>query len=52
MANRVVVVVDMQNGVLASPRFDRDGRCQRINQLTAAADQVIFLSSTLSQAWK
>ncbi len=43
MAIRVVVVVDMQNGVLASPRFDRDGRCQRINQLTAAADQVIFI---------
>ena len=43
MANRVVVVVDMQNGVLASPRFDREGRCQRINQLTAAADQVIFI---------
>ena len=43
MANRVVVVVDMQNGVLASPRFDRAGRCERINQLTAAADQVIFI---------
>ncbi|EJL86140.1 isochorismatase [Pantoea sp. RIT-PI-b] len=43
MANRVVVVVDMQNGVLATPRFDRAGRCERINQLTAAADQVIFI---------
>ncbi len=43
MANRVVVVVDMQNGVLATPRFDRDGRCARINQLTAAADRVIFI---------
>lgn len=43
MANRVVVVVDMQNGVLATPRFDRSGRCERINQLTAAADRVIFI---------
>lgn len=43
MANRVVVVVDMQNGVLETPRFDREGRCARINQLTAAADQVIFI---------
>ena len=43
MANRVVVVVDMQNGVLATPRFDRAGRCERINQLTVAADQAIFI---------
>ncbi len=43
MANRVVVVVDMQNGVLETPRFDREGRSVRINQLTAAADQVIFI---------
>jgi len=33
----------MQNGVLATPRYDRAGRCARINQLMAAADQVIFI---------
>ncbi|MBP2196107.1 isochorismatase family protein [Pantoea cypripedii] len=43
MSNNVVMVVDMQNGVLATPRFDRAGRCARINQLIAAADQVIFI---------
>ena len=43
MAQRVVMVVDMQNGVLAMPRYDRAGRCARINQLMAAADQVIFI---------
>lgn len=43
MAQRVVMVVDMQNGVLATPRYDRAGRCARINQLIAAADQVIFI---------
>ena len=43
MAQRVVMV-DMQNGVLATPRYDRAGRCARINQLMAAADQVILFS--------
>ncbi len=58
MANRVVVVVDMQNGVLATPRFDREGRCARINQLIAAADQVIFIQhvgpglEVESQGWQ
>lgn len=43
MENRVVVVVDMQNGVLTTPRFDRAGRCARINQLIAAADRTLFI---------
>lgn len=46
MAQRALLVVDMQNGVLATPRFDRAGRCARINQLIAAADQVIFIQHT------
>lgn len=40
---RVVMVVDMQNGVFATPRLQREQCVARINQLTAAADQVIFI---------
>ena len=44
MTQRVVVVVDMQNGVFATPRFDRAGCAVRINQLTAAADSTLFIT--------
>ncbi|MBA2814109.1 isochorismatase family protein [Candidatus Pantoea persica] len=44
MNQRVVIVVDMQNGVFATPRFDRAGRTARINQLAAAADRTIFIT--------
>lgn len=40
---KVVIVIDMQNGVFAHPRFDRAGRVVRINQLIDHADQVIFI---------
>ncbi|ALB61857.1 Isochorismatase [Cronobacter condimenti 1330] len=40
---RVVMVIDMQNGVFATPRFDREGRVARINQLMAQARQVIIV---------
>ncbi|CNI13203.1 MULTISPECIES: isochorismatase family protein [Yersinia] len=40
---KVVVVIDMQNGVFAHPRFDRQGRITRINQLIDRADHVIFI---------
>ncbi|MDZ7279741.1 isochorismatase family protein [Pantoea eucrina] len=43
MSDRVVMVIDMQQGVLATPRFDRAGRCARINALIAAADRVVFI---------
>lgn len=43
MSDRVVMVIDMQKGVLATPRFDRAGRCARINALIAAADRAIFI---------
>ncbi len=39
-----VVVVDMQNGVFATPRFDRAGCAARINRLTAAADSTVFIT--------
>ncbi|CQJ62128.1 isochorismatase family protein [Yersinia rohdei] len=41
--DHVVIVVDMQNGVFATPRFDREGRVARINQLIDHASQVIFI---------
>ncbi|MDT0176955.1 isochorismatase family protein [Enterobacter sp. BRE11] len=44
MAQRVLVIVDMQNGVFATPRFDRAGRVARINQMTDAADRAIFIT--------
>ncbi|EPU0992355.1 isochorismatase family protein [Cronobacter turicensis] len=43
---RVVMVIDMQNGVFATPRFDREGRVARINQLMAGAEQVIIIQHT------
>jgi len=41
--NTLLLVIDMQNGVFATPRFDRGGRIARINQLTAHAVQTIFI---------
>lgn len=43
MQKKLLVVVDMQNGVLATPRYDREGRAENINRLIAAADQTIFI---------
>lgn len=40
---RVLLAIDMQNGVFVNPRFDRSGRVERINQLSQAADRVIFI---------
>ncbi len=40
---RVVMVVDMQNGVFATERIRRAECVARINQLTAAAETVIFI---------
>lgn len=40
---RVVMVVDMQNGVFASPRFDRAGRVAQINRLIRQADITLFI---------
>ncbi|QHB33911.1 isochorismatase family protein [Yersinia canariae] len=39
----IVIVIDMQIGVFANPRFDSLGRIARINQLTDHADQIIFI---------
>lgn len=43
MAQRVVMVVDMQNGVFETPRFDQDGRVARINRLIQQSDLTIFI---------
>lgn len=43
MQKNLLVVVDMQNGVLAMPRYDREGRAAQINRLIDAADHVIFI---------
>ncbi|MFT8209912.1 MAG: isochorismatase family protein [Symbiopectobacterium sp.] len=43
MKKNVLVVVDMQVGVLAMPRHDREGKAALINQLIDAADQVVFI---------
>lgn len=40
---RTLIVVDMQKGVFATPRFDRAGCVARINQLIAAAEHTIFI---------
>lgn len=40
---RVVMVVDMQNGVFATPRINREVCVARINQLTRAADITLFI---------
>lgn len=42
-ASRIVMVIDMQNGVLESPRRAREKTAARINQLIDAADKVIFI---------
>lgn len=42
-ASRVLLVIDMQNGVFASPRINREICASRINQLIQAADKVIFI---------
>lgn len=46
MAQRVVLVIDMQNGVFATPRFDRPGRVAQINRLTERADVTVFIQHT------
>ncbi|ARJ43362.1 isochorismatase [Pantoea alhagi] len=43
MSARIVIVVDMQNGVFNTPRFDRAGRVACINQLIDAAEHTIFI---------
>lgn len=43
---RVVMVVDMQNGVFATPRLARDATAERINLLTGAADLTIYIQHT------
>lgn len=40
---RVVMVVDMQNGVFETPRRQREHCVAQINRLTRAADTVIFI---------
>jgi nicotinamidase-related amidase len=42
-AKRVVMVVDMQQGVFATPRIRREQCVELINKLTNAADTVIFI---------
>jgi len=42
-APRVVMVIDMQNGVLEFPRRAREQTAARINQLIDAAEKVIFI---------
>ena len=42
-AKRVVMVVDMQNGVFATPRVERERCAAQINRLINAADTVIFI---------
>lgn len=42
-APRVLMVIDMQNGVFENPRINRETCTSRINQLIAAADKVIFI---------
>ncbi|MBM3069621.1 isochorismatase family protein [Enterobacter sp. RHBSTW-00994] len=43
---RVVMVIDMQQGVFATPRIQREQCVSHINQLTQAADMVIFIQHT------
>lgn len=42
-AKRVVMVVDMQNGVFATPRIERERCAAQINRLIDAADTVVFI---------
>jgi len=41
--DRVLLVIDMQNGVFATPRVNRGECVARINQLIAGADLTIFI---------
>jgi nicotinamidase-related amidase len=43
---RVVMVVDMQQGVFETPRIQREACVSKINQLVQAADTVIFIQHT------
>ncbi len=43
---RVVLVVDMQNGVFKTPRHQSEKCVSLINQLTQAAEAVIFIQHT------
>ncbi|WP_279048386.1 isochorismatase family protein [Cedecea davisae] len=45
-ASRVVMVIDMQNGVFEFPRRERERTIAKINQLIDAAEQVIFIQHT------
>ena len=45
-AQRVPMVIDMQNGVFDAPRFNRETCTTRINQLIDAAEKVIFIQHT------
>lgn len=55
---QVLIVVDMQNGVFATPRYQQESVVERINQLIDAADQTIFIQHTdadmlpSSEAWQ
>lgn len=40
---RVLLVIDMQNGVFSTPRLNRMECVERINQLSAGADLTIFI---------
>ncbi len=42
-AQRVLMVIDMQNGVFEDPRINRESCTSRINELIDAADKVIFI---------
>lgn len=42
-AEKVLLVIDVQNGVFAESLFDPAGRLASINQLIAAADQTLFI---------
>lgn len=45
-ASRVLMVIDMQNGVFDTPRHSPQACISRINQLIHAAGQVIFIQHT------
>ncbi|GAB7270102.1 hypothetical protein DZS_14960 [Dickeya ananatis] len=55
---QVLIVIDMQNGVFATPRYQPESVTERINQLIDAADQTIFIQHTDadmlpdSEAWQ
>ena len=43
MKDNVLVVIDMQVGVLAMPRYDIEGKIALINQLISATNHIIFI---------